>query len=571
MKQQILITALSALVLSSCDNMSGFFKGETDNTAINNEGVYIAARDFSITPANAYSDLFLDSTAMEQFIQQQKIGEEDAREIRNFYNERNYQYAWFASEGITEHGRNFWNIYDSSIDSVNNKIDKHLDQRMDSLIMNDSIVIQNNDSALLRIELMLTKEFVHFAKVNGNNSNLFHDIIPTRKYDVMQMADSVLNKANQNEQFNNKRLSALRDQLNKYYTIAKQGGWPLINLTSRSIKKGASSPSIVEIKRRLMMTGDYNGNDTTAQYNDSLEVAIKSYQQRHGFNPDGNISDSLVRTMNVPVETRIQQLLINMNRLAWSPVNQQHNQLIEVNLPAYMLHVYENNNKAFDMPVVVGKQGTHTTMFTGNLNQIVFSPYWNIPESIVKNEILPAMQRDPNYLKKNNMEIVSQNDSVPKIRQLPGKDNAMGRVKFLFPNNFDIYFHDTPNKSLFNQKDRALSHGCIRLADATRMTQYLLRNQSEWTPEKIQQAMNGNKEQTVVLQNPVPVVITYLTAWVDDSGKLNFREDIYKHDEKTSKRMFTNSSYAALHHNQPQHDTMRNNDTANFNSRRNTR
>jgi murein L,D-transpeptidase YcbB/YkuD len=149
------------------------------------------------------------------------------------------------------------------------------------------------------------------------------------------------------------------------------------------------------------------------------------------------------------------------------------------------------------------------------------------------------MKADPNYLKKKNMEIVNKNDSIPTIRQLPGKENSLGKVKFLFPNTFDIYLHDTPDKSLFKKKDRALSHGCIRVADPAKLAEYLLRNQNEWTKEKINISMNSGKEESVSVKNKQPVYITYYTAWVDETGKLNFRKDIYGHDKKTIHKMFT--------------------------------
>jgi murein L,D-transpeptidase YcbB/YkuD len=152
---------------------------------------------------------------------------------------------------------------------------------------------------------------------------------------------------------------------------------------------------------------------------------------------------------------------------------------------------------------------------------------------------MQSIKKDPNYLKKKNMEIVSQKDSIPKIRQLPGGDNSLGKAKFLFPNSYDIYFHDTPDKGAFKTQKRAYSHGCIRLEDAAKMAQYLLRNNSEWNQEKIQQAMNANKEQSVKLDKKVPVVITYYTAWVDETGQLNFREDIYGHDKNAAPKMFT--------------------------------
>ncbi|HEX5653395.1 MAG TPA: L,D-transpeptidase family protein, partial [Chitinophagaceae bacterium] len=177
-------------------------------------------------------------------------------------------------------------------------------------------------------------------------------------------------------------------------------------------------------------------------------------------------------------------------------------------------------------------------MFNGDLNQVVFSPHWNVPPSIVRNEILPAIERNPNYLASQNMEVVSQEGDLPTIRQKPGAGNALGRVKFLFPNSFNIYFHDTPSKSLFEKDKRAFSHGCIRLKEPEKMANYVLRNQPEWTPERISEAMNSGEEKFVKVTNPIPVIITYYTAWVDEVGRLNFREDIYDHDRKLAGKMF---------------------------------
>ena len=166
-----------------------------------------------------------------------------------------------------------------------------------------------------------------------------------------------------------------------------------------------------------------------------------------------------------------------------------------------MLYAYADSGKAFEMPVIVGKEGNSTVMFSSEINQIVFNPTWNIPESIVRNEIVPKMKEDKNYLKKNNIEVVKQNDSLPVLRQLPGKNNPLGKAKFLFPNTHDIYLHDTPDKTAFAKQDRALSHGCIRVADAAKLAQYLLKDQSDWTAQKINAAMNNGKEETVTLKN----------------------------------------------------------------------
>ena len=282
-----------------------------------------------------------------------------------------------------------------------------------------------------------------------------------------------------------------------------------------------------------------SGTDSTADFNDSLLMAIKNYQLHNGMKPSEIITDTLIRSLNIPVEVRIQQIIINLNRMQWMQPMQQTNYL-SVNIPDFLLTVIENNTKAFDIPVAVGKEGTNTTMFTGEMNQVVFSPYWNIPASIVQREILPKMKADPDYLKSRRMEIVGKNDSLPTIRQLPGKDNSLGQVKFLFPNRYDIYFHDSYAKDIFNKDKRAVSHGCIRLADAEKLAVYLLRNNNSWTPQKVNTAMNAGKEQYVKLSPAMPVAITYYTAWVDETGQLNFRDDIYSNDKKIAQMMFSN-------------------------------
>ena len=242
--------------------------------------------------------------------------------------------------------------------------------------------------------------------------------------------------------------------------------------------------------------------------------------------------------MNVPAIRLVQTLLINIERMRWMPVEPE-GRLIFVNIPEFMLHVYNGSKKEFDMAVVVGKEGKSTTMFSGNLNQVVFSPYWNLPNSIVKEEVLKSMSRNKNYLAEKHMEITGQRNGLPVIRQLPGKDNPLGRVKFLFPNSFNIYFHDTNQKNLFNRDQRAYSHGCIRISDPVKMADYVLSDNAAWPPEKIDSAMNSGKEKYVRVKNPVPVLIMYYTAFTDEEGRLHFVNDVYDHDAKMALKMFS--------------------------------
>ena len=537
--------ALLCCLLAAC-SLNDSDKENKQGSETTSQKKNISKRDRSINASNSYSDLFFDSTAMEQFIQKKKIDDSIANRIRSFYNTRNYQYAWFSGDGLTEQARAFWNLHDyiTTYDPDSSLKDKTLQRKMDNLIAEDQLSVSPGDKSYLNTELTLTQHFIQYILHNYAKGFVkrkeMERFIPVKKVDALQLADSILNKKHKDDKYFedvNPAYSSLKDQLDKYVDIAKKGGWPQINITKKRLKKGVTSPEIANIKRRLQITGDLEGNDSSAVFDDTLVNAIKNFQERHGYTPSGAISDSLIKEMNVPVAKRIQQIMMNMERMRWM-ASRQNGNLIVVNIPEFVLHVYEGDKKAFDMDVVVGKEGHNTTMFNGDLNQVVFCPYWNVPQSIVKKEILPEMDKDKNYLEKEDMEITGEEDGVPVIRQVPGSKNALGKVKFLFPNSFNIYFHDTPAKSLFEKDKRAYSHGCIRLKEPEKMANYVLSDQPEWTPERIEEAMNAGKEKFVKVKHPIPVLITYYTTWVDDKGQLNFREDIYGHDSDLAAKMF---------------------------------
>jgi murein L,D-transpeptidase YcbB/YkuD len=506
----------------------------------------ISSRDRSINSSNSYSDLFFDSTQLEKFISEKKLSDSIARRMRSFYNDRNFQWAWFSHDGLTEQARGFWNLHDYATTYENDSAlkDKKLQKRMDNLIAEEELSISANDKNYLNTELTLTQHFISYMLSNYEKGYVkrkeMERFIPRKKENPIELADSLINKKHKDDKYFedvNTSYKALKDQLGRYVDIAKKGGWPQVNASKKSYKKGVSAPEIAQIKKRLQITGDLTVNDTSQVFNDTLITAINNFRVRHGYKPTGIISDSVIREMNVPVQQRIEQLLMNMERMRWLAADPTGN-LIVINIPEFELHLYNGKQKAFDMDVVVGKEGHNTMMFNGDLNQVVFSPYWNVPPSIVTKEILPAMQKNPGYLAKENMEITGEEDGLPVIRQRPGGKNALGRVKFLFPNSFNIYLHDTPQKSLFEKDKRAYSHGCIRVREPKKLAEYVLREQPEWTSEKIDEAMNAGEEKFVRVKKPIPVVVTYYTAWVDENGQLNFREDIYGHDANLAGKMF---------------------------------
>lgn len=491
-------------------------------------------RNVRITKANAYSDLFLDSMAMEGFIAEQKLNDTVSGGMRSFYNARNYQYAWFASDGLTEQALAFRNLYDYTKDSGTTR--KALDRRLEGLMANDSLQVRASDASILKTELMLTWRYVNYIwdAYDGRKARraALEKLVPVQKHPVMDLAKAVLD----DKDLPNENYKLLHQQLSHYVGIAEKGGWGTIPASKKKLKPGSIDTAVVFLKKRLLATGQLGGNDTSAVYNDQLAEAVKAVQRGYGFTNDGVVSPALIRELNVPVQKRIEQLLVNLERMRWMPASPKGS-LILVNIPAFQLYVMDGSKQLFNMDIVVGKEGHSTVMFSGNLNQVVFSPYWNVPESIVQKEILPSVARNEDYLAENNMEITGELDGVPVIRQLPGNKNQLGKIKFLFPNRFNIYFHDTPYKELFNRDKRAFSHGCIRLREPVKLAEYLLVNQPEWTRERIDSAMNSGKEKYVRVKDPVPVLIYYYTAWVNGDNQLQFREDIYGHDARMAEKL----------------------------------
>jgi L,D-transpeptidase YcbB len=543
---------LSAFIIISCKNNKEEKTDENTGSIENvdelvedtaKERKKITDRDYSITAALAYNDIFLDSMAMENYIISRQLGDKKiARRIRSFYNARNYQYAWFSSEGMTEQARFFWNQYDYAVThlkdtSIANTV---FFKQAENYINQEKVTVATKDAKLLDTEFGFTEHFIRYINSTYEKGYVKRKeqekFIPLKKMDPIVMADSLLNKKHSDEKYYeqvNEMYANLKKNLQLYLDLAKKGGWKTVPEIKGTLKKGDSANSISLIKKRLQATGDMAGKDSSSLFTDTLDAAVKIFQARHGYKQDGIIGNTQIKDMNVPARDRLMQVLLNMDRMRWMPQKPAGN-LIITNIPEFMLHVYDGNKELFDMVVVVGKVGNNTMMFNGDLSSMHFSPYWNVPQSIIKNEIMPAIARNPNYLAAKNMERIGGG-----IRQKPGPGNALGKVKFIFPNSFNMYFHDTPSKGFFKLDKRAFSHGCIRLSEPQKMAEWLLRNDPDWNTEKIVTAMNQTSEKIVKLKQPIPVFIIYYTTWVDGKGNLNFRDDVYSHDKILIQKMFT--------------------------------
>jgi murein L,D-transpeptidase YcbB/YkuD len=319
---------------------------------------------------------------------------------------------------------------------------------------------------------------------------------------------------------------------------------------SVSIKPGDSNVYLSLIKKRLLLTDlaskEINDPDT-ALYDEALAEAVRKFQRRHGLKEDGVITRELVGYMNMPFKNMADVIALNLERLRWRPHVPQKGEYIEVNVPEYMLRIHEGKKKRMEMRVVLGSEFNATPIFSDTLKYIVFSPTWNVPKSILQEEFLPKLREDAAHYNEeftfyksgtlinpededwNNEDI---NMGIYQAVQKPGPANSLGYVKFIMPNNFKIYLHDTPADRLFKKQERAFSHGCVRLERPLDLAEYLLRDQKHWNRKEIEAATKLDEPKHANLKKEYPVHITYRTAWVDDDGLVNFRKDIYGHDER---------------------------------------
>jgi murein L,D-transpeptidase YcbB/YkuD len=345
---------------------------------------------------------------------------------------------------------------------------------------------------------------------------------------------------------------ALQKVLMDYRRQLAKGGWPSVP-SKLAAKPGAANAQVATLARRLAASGDYTGrvpaDGHPAVYGPELQEAVKRFQRRHGLNDDGVIGPALTSELNVPLETRLHQIELNLERWRWLP-RELGDTYILVNIPEMRLEVWERGTVPLAMRVVVGKPDTPTPIFNDEMTYIVFAPYWNVPTDIAQKETLPAVLRDPGFLGRMNMAVVDASGAevdpasidleTPdkyRFRQRPGTSNALGLVKFMFPNQFNVYLHDTPADSLFERASRSLSHGCVRLEQPEKLAAYVLRDQAEWTPERIATAMHANEERIVKLKRRVPVYLGYWTSRVGADGVVHFRKDVYGVEGRLSAKL----------------------------------
>jgi murein L,D-transpeptidase YcbB/YkuD len=491
------------------------------------------------------------------------------KHVQKFYESYGYSLPWVKGMEPTPQARQVIAVLrqaDQKGLSAEDYDGSHWPSRLAKL---ESSVAKPTEADAVNFDLALTVNTMryisdlHIGKVNPKHFDFGLDV-EEKKYDLPEfLKDNVLNASDVSEVLQQVEppypgYKRTIQALQRYLELAKKSDNTLLPAIQKTISPGDSYPGVPQLFQLLRQMGDLPADTNVPAdgtiYQGAMVDGVKNFQRRLGRTPDGRITAQTLADMNVPLANRIRQMQLTLERWRWLPLSYQHSPVI-ANIPEFHLRAYDENFKiALQMNVVVGKAFGHDTpIFSDTMEYAVFRPYWSVPYSISKAEFLPKLTRDPDYLAKKGFEVVDSRQEVVAsgsvstevleqlragklfIRQTPGPRNSLGLVKFIFPNNYNIYFHDTPEQEFFAKSRRDFSHGCIRLERPADLAVWVLRNNPGWNMDRVQAAMHSSATQQVNLTHPIPVLILYATVIVTEDGAVHFYDDIYGHDAALEK------------------------------------
>lgn len=482
----------------------------------------------------------------------------DIDRLRQFYVRRYFAPLWVRADGVSDKARAVIRVLQQAgvygLNPARYRVE-YLKARLDA----------TDSQSLVEFESALTLAYVRYAS-HLRNGRLDEPLHPAHRayrgsfdpVEFLRQASRADDPARllRAQHPTHGLYTGLRQALARYRHIAAEGGWPQVP-AGTNLSRGDRDPRIITVRRRLRATGDYAAGRGAREYFEAtLAEAVKRFQSRHGLKVDGIVGPATHAALNVPAVERVRQLALNLERARWLP-HQLGDRYVLVNIAGFHARVVENGKTRLRMRVIVGKRYQQTPAFSDKIRYLDLNPYWNVPRSIARNEILPAVVDDPGYLARNNLEVLSGWETDPSVvdpqrvdwqamqegrfpyrfRQRPGPANALGRIKFMFPNEFSVYMHDTPSRHLFERDSRTFSHGCIRVARPLALAQYLLKEQG-WSRSRLERTIDRGDRRVISLRDHMPVHVTYLSAWAGDEN-VYFRSDVYDRDTRLAKALFT--------------------------------
>jgi murein L,D-transpeptidase YcbB/YkuD len=468
-----------------------------------------------------------------------------------FYEGRGFRPAWTDDDGFLPQGEAlaaaFQEARSDGLDPA------HYHGPTVEALMEQAASGDEREDALGKLDVLLTEAFLRYAKdvVAGTvdpDSSGVEWLIPNQDSTDARMLTDLLGRPDLKRALEELRPAVpfydrLRAALPRYQQIVDSGGWPMVSPGDK-LETGLADPRVAELRRRLATEGDpvesalVAGAVDPSVYDSALARAVTHFQERHGIEPDGKVGKETLAALNVPAEERVLAIQLNLDRWRWLP-RDLGEQYVLVNVPGFELAVMEHDQPVLSMNVVVGKEGWNTPVFQDTLESIVVNPYWNVPPSIVERDLL---DKDPGYFARNGFEVVNRagkrvdpgsvdlGSGDYTIRQRPGKNNSLGDVKFVFPNDMNIYLHDTPARHLFQKTRRMYSSGCIRVEKPKELAEYLLSTATSQPAGTYDRLRAAKGEQWLNLEKEVPIYILYFTAWADDQGGVRFFPDVYERD-----------------------------------------
>ncbi len=493
-------------------------------------------------------------------------------DVKTFYDDRNYELAWSRDGKPTAAARGFMEAFRGAEAKGLRPGDYDADrwpERVTKLGSKNADAIAQFDVAMT-VNVMRLVSDLRLGRVNPSHFNFAIDT-QQKKYDLPEfVSDQAVDatdvaKLLTEVEPDSEEYRSTEAALAQYLKLDQQqrSGGPVQELptVTKALSAGGRYPAAAALRARLALEGDADGGganpgEGSPIFDPALSDGVKNYQERHGLTPDGKLTAATIKSLNVPMTDRVLQLENSLERWRWLPDPYVKARLM-VNLPEFVLRGYTPEHRLdFTMKVVVGKVvGEHRTpVFAHMMKYLIFRPFWNVPVDIVKKELVPHMQARAGYLEAKNYEVTNSKGEIQTgyslakvehggllVREKPGPTNSLGLVKFMFPNQFDIYLHSTPQTSLFDRTRRDFSHGCVRVQRPEDLAVWVLQGQDDkdaqpWDLEKVTDAMqNGQDNKQVNLKTPLPIVIFYLTARVGDDGKVDFFDDIYGYDADMQK------------------------------------